>query len=72
MWAEFFPDGRVVAVDIQEGLQPRNDHILFEQVDLSDRDLLRLARDYRPTVVVEDASHVWALDAVFLLPFSKP
>ena len=77
MWAEFFPGARVVAVDIQDGLQPPNDHILFEQVGTSSRseNLLRLARGARPTVVVEDASHVWAhqmLSFFYLFPSLEP
>ena len=76
MWAEFFPVARVVAVDIREGLQAPSDGILLEQVDLSRMEnLLRLARDYRPTVVVEDASHAWAhqmLSFFYLFPSLEP
>jgi hypothetical protein len=76
MWAEYFPGARVVAVDIQEGLHAPHGDILFEQVDLSRiENLLRLAREYRPTVVVEDASHVWAhqmLSFFYLFPSLEP
>lgn len=75
MWAEFFPEARVVSVDIQDGLQPPPG-ILFEQADLSRiENLLRLASDYRPMVIIDDASHVWAhqiLSFFYLFPSLEP
>lgn len=61
-WAEFFPKAQIVGVDIRPDTKSvASDRILIEVGDCGDPDFLtELVRRYRPTVVVDDASHAWS------------
>lgn len=74
-WVSYFSQAKVVAVDIEANTSP-HERITFMQMDLGNiSSLVSLARQVRPTVVVEDASHWWShqiLSLVYLLPIVEP
>jgi hypothetical protein len=76
MWREYLPDARVVSVDIRVPEPEVPEGVEFVQGDLGDVSVLTaLTRDYRPDVVIEDASHLWPhqlLSLVYLLPAVSP
>lgn len=60
MWAEYFPQAEVVAVDICPHEPPSHPRVSFMQADLSrPSECLRVAARTAPALVVEDASHLW-------------
>jgi hypothetical protein len=77
MWGEYFPNGRVIGVDINpETLQYEGGNRTVEigsQADIGQ--LARLALEYGPfDVVIDDASHFWdhqILTLQYLYPFVK-
>lgn len=64
LWADYFPRADIVGVDIvpaTKAAEAESDRIAVEIGDLGDRGFVRtIARKYRPTVIVDDASHRWS------------
>jgi hypothetical protein len=76
MWKRFFPEARVVAVDIRTPKGPVPAGVDFIRGDMGRVEFLTdLARQMTPDLVIEDASHMWAhqlLSLVYLLPVVTP
>jgi cephalosporin hydroxylase len=78
MWAEYFPLGKIVGVDIDfETLRYEEERITIEIADQSSvSDLVNLGRKHGPfDLVVDDGSHVWHHQITtlrWLFPFVKP
>ena len=62
VWQDYFPDAQIVGVDILESCRTHADaRITIEIGDQSDDQFLRgIGEKYRPDIVVEDGSHIWA------------
>ena len=60
-WEQYFAHGSVVGVDTDVSRwQPTSDRATVLRADQSDpEDLDRLARQVRPTIVIDDGTHVW-------------
>ena len=60
-WRDYFPNARIVGVDIRaDAAEVADDRITVEIGDCSDpRFLADLVDRYYPTVVIDDASHIW-------------
>lgn len=59
MWKWFFPQAHVVGLDIEDKTALSGNRITVVQGDQTDEQLLRdLVAEHRPTVVVDDGSHV--------------
>ncbi len=70
MWQKYFPRAEITGVDIQESCRQYSaDRIKVIIADLSDEAELAKLRDVRPTVIVDDASHLWShqIKALFSL-----
>lgn len=70
MWQEYFPKADIFGVDIQEGCcQYASDRINIIIADLSDEAELAKLHDVHPSVIIDDASHLWShqIKALFSL-----
>lgn len=76
MWRDYLPGWEVVAVDIRKPAVEVPNGVAFRRGNLGDaRFLVELAREFSPTVVVDDASHKWPhqiLSLLYLLPAVEP
>ncbi len=59
MWAKFFPNARIIGIDITEDCRRHaNDRIIVEIGSQTDPGLLaRICAKYPPTIIVDDGSH---------------
>lgn len=77
MWAEYFPNARIVGVDIAPMIDRHpNRRVTIEIADQSNvADLVRLGCAYGPLdLVIDDGSHIWDHQVTslrYLLPFIK-
>ncbi|MBR5969137.1 MAG: hypothetical protein IK016_02190 [Lachnospiraceae bacterium] len=61
MWEEFFPNARIIGVDIDERCASMGgDRTKVIIDDLSLIDTLESLKSYTPSVIIDDASHVWS------------
>ena len=61
MWQEYFSQAEIFGVDIQESCrQYASDRINIIIADLSDEAELSKLHDVRPSVIIDDASHLWS------------
>lgn len=70
MWGEYFPEARIVGVDITpECTQYAGDNREVVIADVSDLRNLRNLAALQPTIVVDDAAHIWShqIKALFTL-----
>jgi hypothetical protein len=73
MWKEYFPNGKIIGIDIEDKRHFSEDRITILQGDQSNAEFLeQLAREYGPfDVVIDDGSHVCAhVIASFAVLFS--
>ena len=61
MFRSYFPQARIIGVDNK----PRSRRLEAEGFeirvgDLADPDFVRSLREYRPTILIDDASHIWS------------
>lgn len=65
MWAEYFPQGRILTVDMHPKKSLGNPRISFHQCSQTDEASLKYALDHKlgalPDIVIDDASHISAL-----------
>ena len=61
MWAEYFPKAQVIGVDIDiSSCKVSSDRIKLVQADATNPfELTPLFQEYPPTLVIDDASHIW-------------
>ena len=70
MWRDYFQQAQIVGVDIDpECKQYEDERIHIEIADLGKDETLQQLRDYRPAIIVDDASHLWShqIKALFAL-----
>ena len=75
MWSQYFPNAQIVGVDIDsECLKYQTDNIHIEITDLRNVDAVIKLRDFKPTIIIDDASHSWKdqILAISLLFSSLP
>lgn len=61
MWGEYFQQAQVVGVDIDEScLNVRGANRSIVIGDLGDEQVLRELCDLKPSIIVDDASHIWS------------
>lgn len=68
MWGEYFKRGRVIGVDIDEacrGYEGNNRKVIL--ADLDEEENVHALKDLRPTIVLDDASHIWTHQLMALL-----
>lgn len=70
MWQDYFQQAKIVGVDIDPDCkQYESNRIHIEIADLGKNETLQRLRDYHPTIIVDDASHLWShqIKALFAL-----
>jgi hypothetical protein len=76
VWRDFFPSGRVVAVDFRQPSVEVPEGVEFARGDVGDVQFLAsLLVSVRPDLMVDDASHWWNhqfLSLVYALPLMQP
>lgn len=75
MWQEYFPLAQIVGVDIEERCRSYEDQrIRIEIMDLGEKENLEVLKRYQPTVIIDDASHIWShqILALFTLFHALP
>ena len=75
MWRDFFPNARVVGVDINPSAVNYVPDMECKIGDLGNIDFLTSLQSYKPRLVIDDASHIWShqLNAFFtLFPHLQP
>jgi len=61
MWREFFPKAQIVGVDIDEHCaQYAGDRIAIRILDLAKPENLEALKAVQPSIIVDDASHLWS------------
>lgn len=61
MWQEYFSQAEIFGVDIQESCrQYASDRVNIIIADLSDEVEMAKLHDVRPSVIIDDASHLWS------------
>lgn len=61
MWQEFFPNARIIGVDINEQCQRfENERAKVIIADLSLEDELQALIQFGASVIIDDASHIWS------------
>jgi hypothetical protein len=61
MWAEYFPEAKVVGIDINPTYQVNEGRIksfIADQGNVST--IIPLVREYNPDIFVDDGSHIWS------------
>ena len=70
MWRDYFQQARIIGVDIDPRCkQYEGGRIQIEIADLGDIETLKRLREYRPAIIIDDASHLWShqIKALFTL-----
>lgn len=61
MWADYFRNGQIIGVDIDEScLKFKGDNYKCIQKDLSKPNALQELSVLSPTIIIDDASHMWS------------
>lgn len=62
MWGRYFPNARVIGVDIDPACEKLggDENMMAFIMDLSQMKNLERLKAYHPTIIVDDASHVWS------------
>lgn len=73
MWAEYFHNGRILGVDIDERcLKIKGNNYECMRRDLSKSEVLEEIGHYSPAIIIDDASHMWSHQIMALsILFSK-
>lgn len=60
-WCDYFPNAKIVGVDIREDARSlANERVTIEVIDSGNPEQLQtLGAKYKPEVIVDDASHLW-------------
>ena len=69
MWRDYFPTGKVIGVDINpqcKEFQDLKSQIYVEIGDLSNISFLNKLEKYQPTIILDDASHMWSHQIIAL------
>ena len=70
MWRDYFQQAQIIGVDIDTNCkQYESDRIRIEIADLGEDENLKRLRAVRPSIIVDDASHLWShqIKALFAL-----
>ena len=61
MWRDYFPKAQVIGVDIDSRCKEyEGERIGIDIADLGKIEELKRLREYRPTIIIDDASHLWS------------
>lgn len=70
MWKDYFPKAQIIGVDIDPRCKEyEEERIWIDIADLGKPEELKRLREYRPAIIIDDASHLWShqINAMLLL-----
>ena len=72
MWKDFFPNAQIIGVDIDPNCTKyQADRIHIHIANLNDVNEVKQLREYKASVIIDDASHSWR-DQILALSFLFP
>lgn len=70
MWRDYFPKAQIIGVDIDSRCKAyEGERIQIAIADLGKPEELKRLQEYRPTIIIDDASHLWShqINAMLML-----